>query len=317
MGQPHIVFVDDDKNIIDSLRRSFRKLESEWNIVYLDSAKSALIECCTDKPHILVTDLKMPIMSGIDLIRDLNENSRNTCCIVLTGTADLSVATNLMNTSNIFRFYIKPCAPIIIEEGIREAILYINSKEYKNKQINLSIGDDFTNSFPIGLVSVNKEHSIIYQNRSASTILSEKDGLFVGLNNTLNAISAATNKKLHNTIDGVLSNTGDGDINAISIDRPSFKPSFKLIVSKINKNSINLSQAMIFISDPERNKFPNAALLQQLYELTPSESKLVEALVKGYPVDKIGEIMGLREASVRTYIKRITSQHLILFCHYL
>ncbi|OEJ63679.1 hypothetical protein BEN30_17585 [Magnetovibrio blakemorei] len=65
---------------------------------------------------------------------------------------------------------------------------------------------------------------------------------------------------------------------------------------------------MIFISDPERNKFPNAALLQQLYELTPSESKLVEALVKGYPVDKIGEIMGLREASVRTYIKRIMSK---------
>jgi ActR/RegA family two-component response regulator len=103
-----ILCVDDELNILLALQRQLRKqfhLESA-----LEPEKAlALIE--NNGPYaVVVSDLQMPGMNGLDFLAKVKEISPDTVRVMLTGQADLATAIAAVNHGNIFRFHTKPCS---------------------------------------------------------------------------------------------------------------------------------------------------------------------------------------------------------------
>ncbi|MBI4384873.1 MAG: diguanylate cyclase [Nitrospinae bacterium] len=88
-----ILFVDDDRNLLDAIRRKMRALGNDWEAVYLSDPAEALDAIKRLGPAALVTDWNMPGTDGIRLcrtVRDLNKDGESGYCyvILLTGETE-------------------------------------------------------------------------------------------------------------------------------------------------------------------------------------------------------------------------------------
>jgi len=115
-----ILFVDDDPNILDGFRRQFRK---KFRIHTAAGALEALQDIVTAGPFgVVISDLQMPGMDGVQFLTRVRAVSPDTVRVMLTGRAEISTAMAAVNQGNIFRFLIKPCAPVVIEKVLEAAI---------------------------------------------------------------------------------------------------------------------------------------------------------------------------------------------------
>ena len=115
-----ILLVDDDPNILDGLRRHLHK---KFRIHTALGAAEALADIATVGPFgVVISDLQMPGMDGIQFLMKVRAMWPDTIRVMLTGRADISTAMAAVNQGNIFRFLVKPCAPIVIEKVLEAAV---------------------------------------------------------------------------------------------------------------------------------------------------------------------------------------------------
>jgi DNA-binding NtrC family response regulator len=102
-----ILFVDDEKNLLDSLKRNLRSFSEQWSMEFTDSAKAAIGLLNNGEYDIIVSDYKMPEMDGLELLKIVKEKYPGTKRILLTGQSD----TEIYDISKeIVDLYIsKPC----------------------------------------------------------------------------------------------------------------------------------------------------------------------------------------------------------------
>ncbi|OQX20340.1 MAG: hypothetical protein BWK76_01830 [Desulfobulbaceae bacterium A2] len=115
-----LLFVDDDADLLASFKRL---LPRHWQTVTADSPKLALELLHNQEPFaVIVSDMQMPGMNGIELLNRSKEISPDTVRILLTGHADLHTAIAAVNTGDIFRFLTKPCEGDILVSALHSAI---------------------------------------------------------------------------------------------------------------------------------------------------------------------------------------------------
>ena len=104
-----ILCVDDELNILLAMQRQLRK---QFHVESALGAEQALATMERDGPFaVIVSDLQMPGMNGLELLARARELSPDTIRIMLTGQADLTTAIAAVNKNSIFRFLTKPCSP--------------------------------------------------------------------------------------------------------------------------------------------------------------------------------------------------------------
>ncbi|NKD55047.1 MULTISPECIES: response regulator [unclassified Haematospirillum] len=116
-----VLFVDDEQNVLSALRRTFHgefELETAGNAVeamrlFLDGERFA----------VMVTDMDMPAINGLQLLEQVRKHSPRTCRIVLTGKPNADAATELLSDGLVFRYLLKPCTPAKLRDIIREGIV--------------------------------------------------------------------------------------------------------------------------------------------------------------------------------------------------
>lgn len=102
-----ILFVDDDSYVLSGIKRHVRKMQDEWHVSFAANAIQAL-EIITAKPvDVIVTDVRMPGMNGIELIHKIQETHPATIPIAVSGHCSTSDAVSLLRTG--IRFFSKPC----------------------------------------------------------------------------------------------------------------------------------------------------------------------------------------------------------------
>lgn len=115
-----ILLVDDDQAIIDGLKRSLRK--EKYAIIHAQNGEQAKKLLATSKVDLIVSDERMPGISGTELLAFAREHYPDAMRIMLAGQPSLDVALNAINKGEIFRLFTKPCNEIDLALGIRDAL---------------------------------------------------------------------------------------------------------------------------------------------------------------------------------------------------
>ena len=137
-----ILWVDDDPNILEAYQRKLAK------VVRVDTAEGGTqgLRYVMEKgPYaVVVADMQMPSMNGIEFLSRVKEIAPDTVRIMLTGNTDLRMAMQAVNTGSIFRFLSKPCPSDVIGEalvaGINQYRLVTAEKGLLEETLNGSIG---------------------------------------------------------------------------------------------------------------------------------------------------------------------------------
>lgn len=106
MSEPiRILFVDDEERILRSLAMQFRR---EYEVLTESDPRRALERLKSERVQIIVSDQRMPQMSGAELLAQAREIVPDTLRILLTGYSDLDAAVEALNSGGIFRYLTKP-----------------------------------------------------------------------------------------------------------------------------------------------------------------------------------------------------------------
>lgn len=103
-----VLFVDDEERILKSIRRiTFNK---DFQSLFAGSGEEALriLETTMDNVVVLVTDMRMPEMSGLELLKTCKEQYPHIVRIVLSGYSQISTFVSAINQGEIFRYILKP-----------------------------------------------------------------------------------------------------------------------------------------------------------------------------------------------------------------
>jgi len=122
-----ILLVDDEINVLNAFTRHLRK---DFDMRTALGAQEGLGFIQEEGPFaVVVSDLKMPGMDGIQFLAKVRELYPDTLRIMLTGHADLNVAIEAINSGEVFRFLVKPCSVENLKKNILDAIAIYRLKE--------------------------------------------------------------------------------------------------------------------------------------------------------------------------------------------
>ena len=318
MTRAQIMFVDDDPHTLASLRRSLRAKSHDWEMTFAAGAAEAAALFRNQPYDVVISDLAMPGMNGIELVLALRKISDRSRYILLTGTADLDKAVAAINQARVFRFFTKPCATDLLIDGIESALADIEADGARDAEaaqralppLSASIGLAALNRVAFGILVVNGSARVLLTNRTGAEILSERDGLSLSASEVLRAATPAATNHLHKLIRAAGKELSDEAANGLALERPSGKRPLSVLLcgtpeAKLEEHG---PLTVLFLSDPDRQPLPDADTILKLFDLTPSESRLAAALTSGLKLEVAAEHCELTVSTARTYLKQIFSK---------
>ena len=113
-----LLFVDDEERILNALRSVFR---AQYNVFTASSGPEAMEFLKRFRPHVVISDQRMPEMTGVEFLREVKDIAPHTVRILLTGYSDLASIVGSINDGEVFRFISKPWDNTDIQKTISEA----------------------------------------------------------------------------------------------------------------------------------------------------------------------------------------------------
>ncbi|HSD99273.1 MAG TPA: protein kinase [Burkholderiales bacterium] len=113
-----VLFVDDEERIVTALRSIFRP---HYHVFTATNGPEALEFVRKFQPHVVVSDQRMPEMTGVELLRRVKGLAPNSVRLLLTGYSDLAAIVGSVNDGEVYRFISKPWDNQEIQNIIAEA----------------------------------------------------------------------------------------------------------------------------------------------------------------------------------------------------
>jgi len=115
-----ILLVDDEPNVLDGYRRT---LGREFTLETAVGGQEALALMEKAPYAVVVSDMRMPGMDGVQLLSRVKTQSPDTIRVMLTGHADMETAINAINEGSIFRFLNKPVTKDMMAKTLTSALV--------------------------------------------------------------------------------------------------------------------------------------------------------------------------------------------------
>jgi DNA-binding NtrC family response regulator len=120
MHKHAILFVDDEPNVTAALKRACWR--EPYEVLSAGSAKEALGILAQREVDVVVSDERMPEMSGSEFLAQVRKRHPHTIRIILTGQATLDAAIRAINSGEVYRFFTKPCNEVDLKITLRQAL---------------------------------------------------------------------------------------------------------------------------------------------------------------------------------------------------
>lgn len=115
----NILFVDDEQRVLTSMRAMFRR---DYTVFLANSGAEALEVLEKEHVDVIVSDQRMPGMTGVEVLKAFKDNAPGAMRILLTGYADQEAIAASINDGEVFRYLTKPCPPELLKETIGLAV---------------------------------------------------------------------------------------------------------------------------------------------------------------------------------------------------
>jgi DNA-binding NtrC family response regulator len=115
-----LLVVDDEADVCDSVHDLLRR---EFRVLRARNAEEGLRLMRENEINIIMTDQRMPKVTGVELLADVREGHPQAIRMLFTGYADLDSIIAAINQGHIFKFLKKPWQPEELEQAVREAAL--------------------------------------------------------------------------------------------------------------------------------------------------------------------------------------------------
>jgi HD-like signal output (HDOD) protein/ActR/RegA family two-component response regulator len=119
MGKKRILFVDDEQRVLEGLEDLLLNKSRKWEMSFVLDGPAALREIQKRDFDVVVTDMRMPVMDGATLLRELQHRHPGVVRIVLSGHAELEAAMRAVPVAH--QFVAKPCRADELENIIERA----------------------------------------------------------------------------------------------------------------------------------------------------------------------------------------------------
>jgi len=135
MQHPHtVLFVDDEVNILKALQRLLRT--ERMNVLCASRGEEALELLQKHPVQVVVSDQRMPEMTGVDFLSRVRERSPDIVRMMLTGYTEMDIAVDAINQGEIYRLITKPWNDDELRATIRQAFDHADLKA-EIKRLNL------------------------------------------------------------------------------------------------------------------------------------------------------------------------------------
>ncbi|OIQ74474.1 hydrogenase transcriptional regulatory protein hupR1 [mine drainage metagenome] len=131
-----LLLVDDESNIVAALKRLLRR--DGYEILTASSGQAGLDLLAKQKVGVILSDQRMPGMTGVEFLRKAKTLYPDTIRIVLSGYTELRSVTDAINEGAIYRFLTKPWEDEPLREQIRKAFEYKDVIE-ENRQLDIKV----------------------------------------------------------------------------------------------------------------------------------------------------------------------------------
>ena len=127
MNENTVLFVDDEANILKALKRLLRN--EPFEVLTATCAEEALEHFRRYEIQVVVSDQRMPEMSGADFLSRLRERYPDTIRMMLTGHTEMDTAVEAINRGEIFRLITKPWNEDVLKAALRQALDHCEMKQ--------------------------------------------------------------------------------------------------------------------------------------------------------------------------------------------
>jgi len=209
--QHTVLCVDDEENILSSLKRLLRK--EGYRLLTATSGGEGLKLFEENGVHLVISDQRMPQMSGTEFLSVVKERYPDTIRVVLTGYTDVDAITESINKGHVYKFLLKPWNDQSLKLEIRqaldqydlilanklldqkvlqqneelkrinenlEALVQERTKELEIQNQALELSQAVLEGLPMPIMGVSAEGLIVLINREAQTLPCSAHGIQIG-----------------------------------------------------------------------------------------------------------------------------------------
>lgn len=133
--KPVVLYVDDERNNLLAFKAAFRM---EFDVLLAASPDEAMEVLKEKKPAVIISDYRMPFMTGIEMFEKIRQKYPDPFRVLLTGYGDVHALTDAINKGQVFRYIKKPWIEDEIRNVVKDASEYYQTKqllEQRNKEL--------------------------------------------------------------------------------------------------------------------------------------------------------------------------------------
>lgn len=141
-AQAKLLFVDDEPRVLTAMRAMFRR---DYTVYLANSGAEALALMREQDFDVVISDQRMPEMTGVEVLREARSIAPKSMRILLTGYADLAAIETAINESEVFRYLMKPCPREQLRETVAlavEAVRHVPSDSGEDSSAGMPVPAD-------------------------------------------------------------------------------------------------------------------------------------------------------------------------------
>ncbi|SHG01009.1 response regulator [Pedobacter caeni] len=136
----NVLYVDDEVHNLTAFKASFRR---QFNVFTANSAVEGRTVLESEHIHVIVTDQRMPVTTGIEFLESIIPDFPDPIRILLTGYTDINAVIDAINKGQVYRYIQKPWMDEDLRINIEKAYeLFMLRKENKDLIASLIVAND-------------------------------------------------------------------------------------------------------------------------------------------------------------------------------
>ncbi len=181
-----VLFIDDETNILKALQRLLRN--EPCRVITASRGAEALEILDRERPQVVVSDQRMPEISGVDLLQTVRQRHPDVVRILLTGYTEMNIAVEAINRGEIFRLVTKPWNDEELKATLRQAF---DTHDLKSEIRRLN---QVTREQNLKLQELNRDLEVTVQERTKQ-LFDKHQELRIAYIQTIKALAEAVDAK--------------------------------------------------------------------------------------------------------------------------